>query len=95
MVGQVVPEPFDVRTEHAVVAGALVFDNPMTHGFDSSTDSKSKVCKVVAFKQQQKHLTCMTSYQSLVLSVVPVYMDFIQIVQVLVYGCFSSPCRWK
>ena len=52
MVGQVVPEPFDVRTEHAVDAGALVFDNPMTHGFDSSTDSKSSG-KVVAFKQQK------------------------------------------
>ena len=41
--------------------------------------ARALVYKVVAFKhqhkQQQKHLTCMTSYQSLVLSVVPVYMD--------------------
>lgn len=48
MVGQVVPEPFDVRTEHAMDAGALIFDNPMTHGLDSSTDSRSSG-KVVAF----------------------------------------------
>ena len=41
MVGQVVPEPFDVRTEHAIDAGALIFDNPMMHGLDSSTDSRS------------------------------------------------------
>ena len=41
MVGLVVPEPFDVRTEHAVDAAALVFDNPATHGFESSTESKS------------------------------------------------------
>lgn len=41
VVGVVVPEPFDVRTEHAVDAAALVFDNPATHGFDSSTESRS------------------------------------------------------
>ena len=70
MVGQVVPEPFDVRTEHAMDAGALIFDNPMTHGLDSSTDSRSSG-KVVAFflsvnrahvKQQQQNVYMTITY---------------------------------
>ena len=63
MVGQVVPEPFDVRTEHAIDAGALIFDNPMTHGLNSSTDSRSSG-KVVAFlpfnRCKKKQQLCMT-----------------------------------
>ena len=62
MVGQVVPEPFDVRTEHAMDAGALIFDNPMTHGLDSSTDSRSsgKVVAFLPFNRCKKQQLCMT-----------------------------------
>ena len=90
MVGQVVPEPSDVRTEHAMDAGALIFDNPITHGLDSSTDSRSSG-KVVTFlslnrahvKQQQQKV-CIT------ILILLVYMQFMHML-----WFYSSLCRWK
>ena len=38
--GNAVPEPFDVRTEHAVEAGKLI-DIPLPQYLESSGDSKS------------------------------------------------------